>query len=283
MLRRTPSYRWLLACLLTVLVASTFVVAEAAAQKTGAMPPQLEGTGIDEQLGAFVSTETVFLDEEGDEVALSTFFDGERPVLLAPIYQNCPMLCNLVLQGLTEALSQMAWTPGEEFEVVALSFNPRETPAVAAEKKTMYMEMLGRPDAASGMHFLTGSEAAIHAVTDAVGFSFKWIEEKQEYAHPSALIFLSGNGKVSRYLYGIDYKPSDVRTALVEASEGNVGSALDQALLYCFQYDPNENSYVLHAQNLMKLGGMLTIVLLGGILLMYWRKESHRSWQEAAA
>lgn len=273
------SYR-LSAAIAVLLVAG---VTCAAAQQTGQMPRQLEGTGIDERLGAMVPLDPVFENEDGEAVTLGSYFDGERPVILALVYHNCPMLCSLVLQGLTETLGQMEWTPGDQFDVITLSFNPRETPTESADAKRMYLDMVGRPEAAAGSHFLTGSESAIAAVTEAVGFEYRWVEEEREYAHPSTLIFLSGEGKVSRYLHGIKYKPSDVKTALVEASEGKVGTAFDQALLYCFQFDPNANSYVIHAQNLMKLGGGLTVLLLGSILFMYWRRESHRSWQQAAA
>ncbi len=266
-----------------MLLLAAATAAGATAQQTGQMPRQLEGTGIDEQLGAVIPTHLAFRNGAGDPVRLDSYFDGERPVLLALVYHDCPMLCNLVLQGMTQTLARMKWTPGDEFEVVTVSFNPRETPEVASDAKEMYLGMLGRPRAAAGWHFLTGSDASIDALTDAVGFRYRWVEEQAEFAHPSTLIFLSGDGKISRYLHGIEYKPSDVRTALVEASEGKVGSAVDQIILYCFQYDPNANSYVPHAVNLMKLGGVLTILLLGSMLFMYWRRESRRSWKEAAA
>lgn len=249
----------------------------APAQQTGQMPRQLEGTGIDEMLGEVVPLDLVFRNERGEKVALERYFDGDRPVLLALIYHDCPMLCNIVLHGLTATLEEMRWVPGEQFEIVTVSFNSRETPDVASDAKERYLAMLDRPEAAAGWHFLTGTAASIGALTDAVGFRYRWVEEEQVFAHPSALIFLSGEGKVSRYIHGIEYDPSDVRTALVEASEGNVGSAIDQAILYCFQYDPNSNSYVLHAQNLMRLGGGLTVVLLGSLLFMFWRRESSRS------
>lgn len=247
------------------------------------MPAELHGAGIEEQLGDVIPTDLVFRNETGEAVALADYFDGERPVLLALVYHECPMLCNMVLQGLTKAMGQMDWVPGREFDVLAVSFNPRETPDVAREEKAMILEMLGKPAAADGLHFLTGDDPSIDALTDAVGFQYRWIEEKQEFAHPSALIFLSGHGKISRYIYGIDYPPSDVRRALVEASSGNVGSTLDQVILYCFQYDPNANSYVPHALNLMKIGGVLTMFLLGGMLYVYWRRESHRSNLQASA
>lgn len=260
-----------------LLLAVAWVTAfPAFAQPSGHTPRQLEGTGIDEHLGNSIPLDLVFRNESGQEVTLGSYFDGERPVLLALVYHNCPMLCDLVLHGLTQSMSQMAWVPGKQFDVLAVSFNPRETPEIAREEKEKYLRMLGNPDAAGGFHFLTGDEDAIAALTASVGFKYRWIEEQQEYAHPSSLIFLSGHGRISRYLYGIEFRPRIVRTALVEASNGKIGSTMDQVILYCFQFDPNANSYVLHAMNLMKLGGLLTVVLLGALLLLTWKREKRR-------
>lgn len=270
-----PRYRILTAVLLFLAIG----VSTAAGQQSGNMPRQLDGTGIDEKLGDHVPMDLTFKNEDGEEIALGSYFDGKRPVLLALVYHDCPMLCNMVLRGLTTTLTQMQWTPGEQFEIVTASFNPRETPAVASDAKEMYVSMLGRPPAAAGWHFLTGTDASIGPLAEAVGFRYRWVEEEQIYAHPSTLVFLSGDGKVSRYIHGIEYDPSDVRTALVEASDGKVGSTIDQVVLYCFQYDPNSNSYVPHALNLMKLGGGLTMLLLGSLLFVFWRRESRRSWQ----
>lgn len=269
-----------LACLIVI---AALLPPAAVGQKTGEMPAQLDGAGIEERLGEFVPGNLIFRNESGEEVKLGRYFDGERPVLLALVYHNCPMLCNMVLDGLTRTVSQMDWVPGDQYEVLAVSFNPRETPEIAREEKEMIVEMLGNPAAADGLHFLTGNDASIQALTQSVGFTYKWIEEKQQFAHPSGLVFLGGDRKISRYLYGIDYDPRDVRNALVEASNGRVGSTVDRVILYCFQYDPNENSYVPHALNLMKLGGVLTMVLLGGVLFVYWRRESRRSDEQLSA
>lgn len=266
-----------------ILTTATAAVTPAAAQKTGEMPGQLEGAGIEPQLGAQIPLGLTFRNEAGEDVTLARYFDGERPVLLVPVYLDCPMLCNLVLHGLTEAFGRMEWVPGGEFEVVAVSFNPRETPQLAADEKQRYVDMLGKPEAAEGWHFLTGEKAAIDSLMDALGFEYRWVEEEQVYAHASALTFLSGDGKLSRYLHGIEYQPRDVRNALVEASDGTIGSAVDQVILYCFQYDPSANSYVPHALNLMKLGGVLTVLLLGTFLFVFWRRESRQTRERAAA
>lgn len=253
------------------------------AQVTGETPKELQNVGLDEKLGGWVPTDLIFLDESGTSVRLGSFFDGERPVLLNFVYHDCPMLCDLVVDGLIQALSRMSWVPGREFELLTVSFNPAEGPQQAAEAKRHALHRLGNADAARGWHFLTGDQGAIDALSDAVGFRYHWVDEQQDFAHPSVLTFLSGEGIVSRYLYGVRYEPRDVRTALVEASDGKVGSTMDQVMLYCFQYDPDANSYVLHALNVMKLGGLLTVIVLGSVLAAYWRRESRRSRSTAPA
>ena len=263
------------------LVALALVSYSAVAQRTGVTPAELQGAGMDERLGEVIPLDLTFRNEAGESVSLSRYFDARKPVLLALVYHECPMLCNLVLHGLTTSLKSMEWTPGEEFEVLTISFNARETPAAALRSKEKHIGMLGKPEAAAGWHFLTGNDASIQALTESVGFQFNWVEDRREFAHPSGLVFLDGNGRISRYLYGVEYKPRDVRAALVEASQGKVGSPLDQVILYCFQYDANANSYVLHAMNLMKAGGILTILLLGSMLLMFWRREAKRTAETA--
>ena len=256
---------------------------ETAAQPTGEMPKELEGAGVDEKLGDILPTDIVFLDEAGNQVELGSYFDGRRPVLLNLVYHDCPMLCGLVVQGLTKALAQMEWVPGEEFDVLTVSFNAAEGPDMASAAKKHAIHMLGNPQAAAGWHFLTGSQPSIDRLTDAVGFRYRWIEDQQDFAHPSVLMFVSGERMLARYIYGIEYDPKDVRTALVEASNGTIGSTIDQLILYCFQYDSDKNSYVPHALNLMKMGGLLTVVALGGMLVVFWRRESRRSDEAAMA
>lgn len=252
-------------------------------QVTGETPKELQNVGLDEKFGKTVPSDLIFIDESGTSVRLGSFFDDERPVLLNFVYHDCPMLCDLVVDGLILAVSRMSWVPGREFEIITVSFNPAEGPQQSAEAKRHALHRLGNADAAAGWHFLTGDQSAIDALTDAVGFRYHWVDEQQDFAHPSVLTFLSGEGIVSRYLYGVRYAPRDVRTALVEASDGKVGSAMDQVMLYCFQYDPDANSYVLHALSVMKLGGLLTVIVLGSILATFWRRESRRSRSTAPA
>ena len=278
---RIPLVLWVwLVCLTAT---SGMATRAAFGQSSVALPPHMEGIGLDERIGAEPSLDLVFRNEAGEEVALGQYFDGKRPVLLTLMYHECPTLCNMVLHGLTETLRDMPWTPGDEFEALAVSFNPSETPALAAERKAMYLEMLGKPEAADGWHFLTGEEASIAALAEAVGFRYAWMEDTQEFAHPFTLIFLSGEGAVLRYMPGIQFAPSDVRAALIEVSEGRAGSPLNRILLYCMQYDRNANAYVLHAANLMKFSGALVVLLLGVFFVALRRREAQHAWPAPAS
>ena len=232
-----------------------------------------ENVEIDPQFGERIPKDLVFQDEDGNDVKLSSYFDGTRPVVLHLVYHDCPMLCGVMTDGMTETLQELSWAPGDEFEVLTVSFNHRETPELARERKAHYLNQLDRPGAEDGWHFLTGSEESIEQLTEAVGYRFQWIESRQEYAHPPAAIFLSGEGTVSRYLQGVRYPAGDMRRALVEASEGQVGSALDQVVMYCFQYDPDEGSYTADVFNLMIGSSALFAVLFGGALVWFWRRE----------
>jgi len=248
-------------------------VPSALAQRAGEMPAVFDSVGVTEHLGETIPGNITFRTSDGQTVAIEDYLGREKPVLLNLVYHDCPMLCNLVLDGVTAAMQEMSWTPGEQFEVLTVSFNKAETPALAARQKARYLDTYGRPAAANGWHFLTGEAASIDRLTRAVGFEYRWVEQQQQFAHPAVLIFLSPSGKISRYLYGLEYNPSDVRTALLEASEGTVGSTVDRVLLFCLQYDPNANSYVANAINIMKLGGLLTVLALGTVLLIFWRRE----------
>ena len=266
-------------CLALALLGATSVQAQLQS-KSGKLPAAFEGAGLNEQLGESVAEEVVLHNEVGEEVTLASYLERGRPVILNFVYYDCPMLCNLVLDGFTKALAEMAWTPGDEFEVLTVSFAAGETPEMAARHKNAYLQRLGRPEAADGWHFLVGDEDEIQKLAQSTGFQFKWDERQQEYAHPATLIFISPEGQITRYLYGLDYPASDVRKAVVEASEGTVGTTMDRLILYCFQYDPSAGSYVLHAQNAMKLGGLVTVILLGTGLFLLWRRESHRPEKE---
>ena len=246
------------------------------AQVTSELPPELKGIGVEEKLGTFVPDTLMFFDEEGRPVSLANFLAQDKPVILNFVYYNCPMLCSYVLDGLTKGLQELNWTPGEKFEIITLSFAPDETPEQAQKAKKRYLSQLGKPAAAKGWHFLTADARTSTTLAEQVGFQYRWDERTQQYIHPAALVFLSPEGKISRYLYGIEFPGKDLRLALTEASEGKIGSATDRVLLYCYQYDPDSGSYVPVATNIMKLGGLLTLLLLGSLLGAFWLRERYR-------
>ena len=263
--------RYLIACLFAVAV--LVAAGRSVAQTPGEIPDELAGVGIEEHLGETLSADIPFVDSEGNAVTLGDYFDGDRPVALAFVYHNCPMLCSLILDGMTSGMLASELDLGEDYQALAVSFDPRDTPERAAEVKARYLERFDGARAAEGFHFLTGSQESIDRITDEIGFGFAWNERQQEFAHTAAVYFISPEGTITRYLYGIEFPARDFRTALLEASDGRVGSPLDQLILYCFQYDPDAGSYVLHATNAMKVGGLLTLILLGGFLMFLWRRE----------
>ncbi len=252
-------------------------------QPSGQSHPAWDEVDLDQKLGEKVAMDLTFQNSEGKDVKLADYFDGETPVVLSLVYHDCPMLCNLILDGVTRSLGNLSWMPGEEFEMLTVSFNAIETPDMAQRQKERHLRELNRPGAEDGWHFMTGEEDAINTLTESVGFTFKWIEEQQEFAHPSVLIFISGDGTITRYLHGIEFQEREMRNALMEASEGRVGNIIDMAIMYCFQFDPSSNSYVLHAWNVMKIGSVLGALALGGILLMFWRRENEQlsTWEQS--
>lgn len=224
----------------------------------------LEGIGIDEKLGGKIDLSLKVKDEYGKDVPLSSFFDGKHPVILSLVYFSCPGLCNFHLNGLTDALKLMdqEWTVGKKFKVLSVSFDSKETPDLAAKKKQTYMKLYGRSGAEEGWHFLTGDEGSIQNLTQSVGFKFKWDETQKEWAHASAAIIITPDGKISRYLPGILFKPQDIKLALNEAAEGKIGTIVDNLVLYCFKYDPQQSKYTLVAFNLMKMGGAVMVLVM---------------------
>lgn len=227
-------------------------------------PKELEGVGIDEKLGGNLDLSLKVKDENGKEVALSSFFDGKHPVIFSPVYFSCPGLCNFHLNGLTDALKLMdkEWTVGKKFKVLSLSFDSKETPDLAAKKKETYMKLYGREGAENEWHFLTADEATVQAITKSLGFKFKWDESQKEWAHASAAVILTPDGVISRYLPGIMFNPQDIKLALNEATEGKIGNFVDHLVLYCFKYDPHQSKYTLAAVNLMKMGGAVMVLMM---------------------
>ena len=227
---------------------------------------ELDGVGITEKLKERIPLDLEFMDDGGQTVTLSKYFGGEKPALITLVYSRCPILCGFVLNALVESLKELPLTPGKDFEIVKISFNPLETPTLARLKKQNYLTEYGKPGAGSGWHFLTGKQEEITRITDALGFGYKYDTESDQYIHTAALMILTPDGTVSRYIYGVMYDPKTLRLSLSEASQGRIGSPLDKIILYCFHYDPAKGSYVPFAMNLMRLGGALIVLLVAGIL-----------------
>ncbi len=236
------------------------------------LPKELVGVDIVERLDERLPLDTVFTDDTGKTIALRELFDGERPVLLQLGYFRCPLLCNLVLNGMVKSLDDLDWTAGEKFRVVAASINPDERHELAAAKKQGYVVEYGRPGVSDGWHFLTGPEASSKALADAVGFGYR-PQSDGEIAHAAAIFVITPDGRVSRYLYGTKYDSKNLRLALLEASEGRIGSSWDRFILWCHVYDPDAGGYVVFAMRVMQLGGVVTLLVLGGgVGFMWWRE-----------
>ncbi|MGE0528530.1 MAG: SCO family protein [Bdellovibrionales bacterium] len=241
------------------------------------LPQELQNVGVDEHLGSRLDLGLEFTDDKGQQVPLSAFFSSGRPVLMAMVYYECPSLCNYHLNGLTDTMKTLNWTPGRDFDVVAVSMNHRETPDLAAAKKATYLKAYGRPESANGWHFLVGTEKNVAALAKHLGFRFHWLEDKQQYAHAAVSYVLTPDGKISRYLHGIQPDPQTLRLSLLEASDGKIGSILEQVLMFCFQFDPQKNKYTLYAWNLMRIGGILMVLMLAVLLVPVWWREHARN------
>jgi len=257
---------------LASLVAMTAAAAVASAQPAQERPPVLRDVGYDQRLGERVSLDLVFRDESGRGLRLRDLFRG-RPVVLSLVYYQCPMLCTLTLNGLASALSVLTFDVGREFDVVTVSFEPKETPALATARKKAELERYRRPAAEAGWHFLTGAPGSIDGLTRAVGFRYAWDAETRQYAHPAGLVVLTPDGRIARYMYGVEYAPRDLRLALVEASQGRIGNPIDSVLLYCFRYDPTRGRYAASVLGMVRLGGILTVLALGSFVLLSLRRE----------
>jgi protein SCO1 len=236
-------------------------------------PTVLQQVGIDQRLGEFVPLDLKFKDEQGKDVSLGHYFHQKRPVLLALVYYDCPMLCNQVLNGLTSALSVLRFNTAQEFDVVAVSFDPRETPQLAADKKKVYIERYKRAGTEQGWHFLTGSQESITALTQAVGFKYVWDDKTNQFAHGSGVMLLTPEGKIAQYYYGIEYSAKDMRLGIIEASHEKIGNVVDQLILYCYHYDPTTGKYGLIAMRAMRIAGALTVLALGTFMFVSFRRD----------
>ena len=255
----------------------------------GNEPPRLQtlaasvrDIGIDQKLNQSVPLDLAFRDETGKAVKLGDYF-GQKPVLLTLVYYSCPMLCNEVLRGVTGSLKALPFTAGEEFNIVTVSIDPADGPPQAAAKRADYLARYGRPQAARGWHFLTGDKQNIDALAQAVGFRYRYDAEHQQFLHAAGIMLLTADGRLARYFYGVDYAPRDLRLGLVEASQNRIGSVVDVVLLLCYHYDPTVGKYTPLVLNLVRGGGVLTVLGLGTFIGMMFRRESRTRAQGKAA
>jgi protein SCO1/2 len=275
-----------------LIVLALLIAAPALAQMTGAptagykrepgmtastVPAPLREIGFDQNLDQLVPLDVSLVDETGRAVRLGDYF-GKRPVVLVFAYYDCPMLCTQVINGLMSALGVLSLDPGKDFEIVTVSFDARDTPATATAKKAVYLNRYKRPGAAAAWHFLTGTPASIATLTKAAGFRYVWDDQTKQFAHPTGVIVLTPDGRLARYLFGIEYGPRDLRLALVEASAGKVGTPVDALLLYCYHYDPMTGRYGVAIMRTIRVAGAATVFALGTFIALMLRNEKRRGW-----
>jgi protein SCO1/2 len=252
-----------------------------AADRMEPAPADIKDVTVIEQLESQIPLDLQFKNERGNTVELKDFFNHDKPVIMTFNFFQCPMLCHLILDGLVSSLQNMSLEPGTDFDILSVSFDPLDTPTIAQAWKQKYVKQYGKPSSASGWHFLTGKKKDITALTDSVGYYYQYVKERQEYAHIAAMLVLMPDGKVSRYIYGIEYNPQTLRLSLVEASEGKIGNTLDKIILTCYYYDHTKGKYAPLAVNVMRIGGGLTVLVLGIFLLTLWIREKNKATHNA--
>ncbi len=248
------------------LVLLTLAIAAVGQDNASVTPLQLRGVGIDQRLNNQVPLNLKFRDETGQTVTLGSYF-GKKPVILSLVYYTCPMLCTMAENGLLNALRDVTFNIGQQYQVVTVSIDPTETPEMAMGKKAVYVGLYGRPGAKQGWHFLVGDEPSIRTLARAVGFHYNYMPETKQFAHATGIIVLTPQGKVSRYFYGILYPPRDVRLALVEAASEKIGSPVDAVLLYCCQYDPTTGKYSVVVSRILRIAGLITLLCMGTLII----------------
>jgi len=267
--------RWtaLILIAITTSLAGAYEPGQPESKSSEAMPTELNGVGVTEHLGASIDLGLVFTDEANQPVTLGKYFQSERPVAMAMVYYDCPHLCTYQLNGILDVVKQMKGEAGKDYEFVIVSMDHKETAELAAQKKESYMKALGQPNAASAWHFLVGSEASVRTLADQLGFKFRWDERLKQFAHAAVMYVLTPSGKISRYLHGIEYSPQTFRFSLIEASGGKVGTMIERATLFCFQFDPTKNKYTLYAFNLVRIVAALVVALLALFIVPAWFRE----------
>ena len=259
------------------------VQSHAMAQVVRDSVPELQKIDIVEHLGETIPLELTFTNDAGEVHKLGDYFHQGKPVIITLAYYNCPMLCSMVLNGLSDGIRDLSLTPEKDFTVLTISINPNETAELAGAKRYRYMENLGAQGKNNGWRFFVGAADQSKALADAIGFKYYYDEDRKEYAHPAGAFIVTEEGKISRYLYGLEFKSRDLKLALLEASQGKIGTTIDRLILYCFHYDPSAKGYVVFAGNLMKLGGVATLIILTVFLSILWTRErAHRTIRTAA-
>lgn len=247
------------------------------------LPTALNGVTIEQHLDQQLPLDAKFVDESGQPVTLAKYFNGSRSAILALVYYKCPILCSEELKGLTGALEMVNYQPGKDFDIIAISIDPSETPAIAASKKREYVTYYGHPDSASGWHFLTGQQPAINALAKATGFGYVRAPgpdgRNTQFAHASAIQIVTPEGRIAQYYMGVEYSPQDLRLGLIEASHHKIGSPVDTVLTYCYHYDPTRNKHSLVVARVVQLGGVFTVLGLGGYMALMFRRD----WNDGKA
>lgn len=240
--------------------------------EVGTTPEILKHVGVEQNIGASLPLDLEFYDETGAVVTLGSFL-GDKPVILSLVYYDCPMLCTEVLNGINRSLAPINFTIGDEFKVLSVSFDPRETYELAAKKKSVYTQRYNRPGAKEGWHFLTGDATAIDVLTSTVGFNYVYDEAKGQFVHGSAIMVISPQGTISHYFFGIEYPSEDIRLALIESSENKLGNVFDQVMLYCFNYDPEQGKYGIVIMNSMRVAGLVTLLAMGSFMIIMFKRD----------
>ena len=258
----------------TLVVLLLVVASSASAGPADGLPADVEGVGVTEHLEGQVALELPLVDESGRQTTLGAELQADRPLVLVLGYYECPMLCTVVLNGLVESLRGIDWVAGREFQVVMLSIDPEETPDLARAKREAYLVAYGRPDGRDGFRFLTGTAESIRSIAAAVGFEYRYLPERDEFAHPAVVFVLTPEGRVARYLYGVRFDPRTVRLSLVEAAAGRIGSTVDRVLLTCYRYDPQTGRYTPLATGLLRIAAGLTALALAAFLVPRWLRDA---------
>jgi len=242
---------------------------------------ELKKINVTEKPGEFVPLDVPLINEKGENIKLSDYFSDEQPVIFTFAYYECPMLCSQVLSAVAASVNRMNWESENRYKVITVSIDSAETYKIAAEKKKFYLKEVADHKIKENWAFCTASQKSIDTLTKALGFEYYYVEERDEFAHPAVVFVLSPEGKISRYLYGLNYEPKDLKLALLEAADGKIGNTLDKLVLFCFHYDANSNTYVLFAQNVMRLGGVVTMIILFSFLGVFWMRERKKKINKA--